>query len=95
LKISLQFRNSIIALIFALISLGAVLTFYNYFVWPVSQFQSEKFLEQCEQNGWTCTVEPNFVVPLIAAIIPFMIYVLVLKILDNKAKTDNIWRSYR
>lgn len=95
MKISLQLRNSIIALIFALISLGAVLTFYAYFVYPISQYQSDKFLQECELHGMTCTVEPNFVVPLISAIIPFMIYVLVFKILDNKTKTDNIWRSYR
>lgn len=95
MKISLQLRNSIIALIFALISLGAVLTFYAYFVYPISQYQSDKFLEQCELNGLTCTVEPNFVVPLISAIIPFMIYVLVFKVLDNRAKTETTWRSYR
>ncbi len=95
MKISLRVRNMIVSAIVALCTLAAVLTFYNYFVFPIEQFETEKFLEQCDLEGVTCTVDPNFAIPLILGIIPFMIYMLVYSTLQNKNKPEQPWRSYK
>jgi len=95
MKINLRVRNMIISSIVALITLAAVLTIYNYFVYPIQEHEQDKFLDLCDEKGWSCTADPNMAIPLILGIVPFMIYVMVYLTLQKKNEQQKTWRSYR
>lgn len=85
-------KNYVFALLFSALALIAVLVFYLNFVWPIEEHEKEKFLAECDENGYACTVEPGYT-GYILPVIPFMIFALVYSYLEQRRKKT--WRSYR
>lgn len=85
-------KSYVVAILFSALALVGVLVFYLNFVWPIEQYEREKFLAECEEKGYTCTAEPGFAA-FFLPIIPFMIFALVYSYLEERRKKT--WRSYR
>ena len=85
-------KNMFLAINAAGITMVGVVVLFYFFITPIQGFEREKFLDECDPKGFTCTVEPN---PLfvVLGVIPFMVFVIMYKHLETRR--NQTWSSYK
>lgn len=85
-------KNLVKSIVLGAISLFGIMLLYVYFVVPIQDFEMQRFLAECEADGYTCSVEPSMV-PIALGVIPFLIFLITMNILEKK-RIHN-WRSWK
>ncbi len=85
-------RNFAKSIVLGGISLVGIILLFVYFVIPIQDYEMRSFLEECDEKGITCSVEPSMF-PIALGVIPFLIFLIAMNILE-KRRIHN-WRSWK
>lgn len=85
-------KNLVRSLALGGISLCGIILLYVYFVIPIQDYEMKQFLTECEEKGYTCSVEPS-IFPIVLGVVPFFIFLIAMNILEKRRIRN--WRSWR